>query len=342
MLLSILLFKTVVSGDLAFDLRHNYLPAAHAVIHGLSPFPHGNASIRQGSAYIYPPLVAYLTTPLLLLPTWLTALIATVVLPVICLGALWIFGVRDWRCYGCVLLWLPTFSAIQTANLSIPLLLALAIAWRMRGRAIAVGFVVAAAVAAKFFLWPMLVWLLATRRYRAAVSAAFCAFLLVFGPWAPLHFQGLSAYPGLLRAEDRFQAPHSYTVSALGERLGLGPSASVAAMLLIAALAIAVTVREGRRGHDSLSFAAAVTAALMASPIVWLHYFVLLAAVVAVRQQRLAIGWAIPVLLLPCPVTNGSLWQIALALSVPPALLFAVSRRTRVPSSTLAPVVPET
>ena len=34
-------------------------------------------------------------------------------------GTLWIAGVRDWRCYGLVLVWPPVISAIQTGNVTL-------------------------------------------------------------------------------------------------------------------------------------------------------------------------------------------------------------------------------
>ena len=38
-------------------------------------------------------------------------------------ASLWILGVRDWRCYGAAFLWGAAFHAVQTGNVTVPLLL---------------------------------------------------------------------------------------------------------------------------------------------------------------------------------------------------------------------------
>ena len=45
-------------------------------------------------------------------------------------ATLLVLGVRDWRVYGAALLWAPVTVAVQTANLSLPLAFAAALAWR--------------------------------------------------------------------------------------------------------------------------------------------------------------------------------------------------------------------
>ena len=73
---------------------------------------------------------------------------------------------------------------VQTANLTLPLLLALAAIWALRHRAVLPGLVLALTLATKLFLWPLFVWLLATRRYRAAAASAAATAVLVAGSWA--------------------------------------------------------------------------------------------------------------------------------------------------------------
>ena len=83
-----------------------------------------------------------------------------------------VVGVRDWRCFALVLLWPPVVSAIQTANVSIPLALAAALVWRYRERTVVPGLALGLALAAKIFLWPLAVWLAVERRLAAVVWAA--------------------------------------------------------------------------------------------------------------------------------------------------------------------------
>src|SRR5581483_7342074 len=85
-------------------------------------------------------------------------------------AALWLLGVRDWRCYGAAFLWPPVLSGVAIGTISPLLLLGVAACWRLRGRG---GLVAAAAltVAAKLFLLPLLVWLWVTGRRAVAVAA---------------------------------------------------------------------------------------------------------------------------------------------------------------------------
>ena len=63
--------------------------------------------------------------------------------------------------------------------------------WRWRDRPWAAGGPLALAVAFKLFLWPFVVWLAATRRYRAAIIAAALATTYTLVAWAAIGFEGL-------------------------------------------------------------------------------------------------------------------------------------------------------
>ena len=72
------------------------------------------------------------------------------------------------------------------------------------------------------------------------------------------------------------------------------------------------------------SIALAIAAAFLLSPIVWRHYFVLLAVPLAISFPRLHPAWAIPLGLWLVPGTyNGGTWQVALALAVGAATVVA-------------------
>ena len=80
---------------------------------------------------------------------------------------------------------------------------------------------------------------------------------------------------------------------------------------------LAACVLAGRRGDDRLSFSFAVLACVVASPIVWLHSFVLLLAPVALYRPRLSVVWLVPALLwFGSGNGNGRPWQTALVLGV--------------------------
>ena len=82
-------------------------------------------------------------------------------------------------------------------------------------------------------------------------------------------------------------------------------------MLGIAAI---VVIARGPDG-DRRSFVAALAVALALSPIVWLHYLVLVYVVIALYQRRLGVAWLIPALywLLPGQDSHGSLALIVRA-----------------------------
>src|SRR4029079_4280335 len=119
------------------------------------------------------------------------------------LGTLWLLDVRDWRCYGIALMWPPVISAVQTGNLTLWLALACALAWRYRDRLLRPAACIGVALAAKFFLWPVVVWLAATRRMLAALSACVVGTAALAASWAVIGFAGLADYPHMLgRLED--------------------------------------------------------------------------------------------------------------------------------------------
>src|SRR5579864_1211315 len=61
----------------AFDFRHAFLPAAHAVLHGASPYSSvGSRAVAEGTAFLYPPVSAYLLAPFTLLPPLAAEIVA--------------------------------------------------------------------------------------------------------------------------------------------------------------------------------------------------------------------------------------------------------------------------
>ncbi len=91
--------------------------------------------------FIYPPLSAYLFVPFTLLPTVAAEVIIVALVIAAVPATLLVLGVRDWRCYAIAFLWWPTIIAIQTANVTLPLLLGLALVWRYRDRRVVAALV---------------------------------------------------------------------------------------------------------------------------------------------------------------------------------------------------------
>jgi alpha-1,2-mannosyltransferase len=299
-----------------------FLQAGHAVLHGLSPYPAVSA-LRGDANYVYPPLLALLVAPFAALPLGPAVFLWTALLAVAIPTALFLLGVRDWRCYGVAFLWPPTREAIDTGALGPLLLLGVALAWRYRDR----RPVVAAAAAAvtmtlKLFLVPLVVWLAATRRFRAALLAAAGALVLALGSWAVIGFDGLTAYPHLLRRLSQEEADRSYSLVAIGHRLGLPSSLAFALALVVGGALLAAAISVARRGDgDRLALSYAIAAALALTPIAWKHYFVLLLVPLALARPWFSLAWLVPLALSAPIVPSG--WPQGNARSL--AVLAAVS-----------------
>jgi hypothetical protein len=305
----------------ALDFTTAYRQAG-LVVDGISPYVSPDADVSDGSIGAWPIAAILTAAPLTLVPQGVAIWIATCLALAALAATLLLLDVRDWRVGGLVLLWPATIDAYQTANVSAALALLVALAWRYRDRPAVAGLALGAGVALKFFLWPVVAWYAVTRRVAAAAIAVVlaAASLLLVTP-----FVGVGDYLRLVRnLSDTFDEK-AYTPFALLVGLGL-PDA--AARGLTGALGVAVLALAWRRR----SIALAIAAAFLLSPIVWRHYFVLLAVPLAISFPRLHPAWAIPLGLWLVPGTyNGGTWQVALALAVGAATVVAaeVGRRPR-------------
>ena len=288
---------------IAIDL-HQFYNAAQAVLDGRSPYPpNGEPTTPLGGPYPYPPLPALLLTPLSLLPLEVAGAVLMALLVCAALAVPFVLGVRDWRCYGLALLWPPVISAIQTGNLTLWLALACAVAWRFRDRRVLSSASIGITLAAKFFLWPLVVWFAATRRTASAALACVVGVGVLLLSWAVIGFAGFVDYPHLLRRLDELVGEDSYTTYIVGLDLGL-PSLVSRVLWLALGLALVVCVALlARNGDERTAFIVAVAASLALTPIVWLHYFALLLVIIALAQPRLGALWFLPLALF---ITPGS------------------------------------
>jgi hypothetical protein len=225
-------------------------------------------------------------------------------------------------------MWPPVISAIQTGNLTLPLALAAAVVWRLRDRRSGASVVVGTALAVKLFLWPLAVWLAATRRVATALWSLAIGVACLLLSWAVIGFAGLVEYPGLLRRLDDAVGRDAYTLYVLGLDLGLPSPAARAAWLAAGVGLLVAVVVVGRRGEERLAFSLAIAAALVLTPIIWLHYFALLLVVVALASPRLGAAWFAPLLLVFVPGgARPTSFEIVWALSVV-SLTFLLALRT--------------
>ena len=246
-----ILFTSAIDGNsVAIDFGQ-YYAAAEAILRGESPYlATGDPLTAWGGPYPYPPLLALLAAPLTALSLQAAGLVVMAVLVLVALSVPWILGVRDWRCYGLLLLWPPVISAIQTGNVTLWFALAAALAWRFRDRVLPVSAAVGLTLAAKFFLWPLVVWLAATRRVRSAIGACVVGGGMLVASWAVLGFAGFVDYPELLRKLEDTVGGDSYTAYIVGLDLGLPSGVSRAIWLGIGLAILGAVVVLARRGDE--------------------------------------------------------------------------------------------
>ena len=283
---------------LAWDVRFAYLPAAEAVLDGKSPYPALDDPILEDQkGYVYPPQLVVALTPLTFLPVDLVALLAAAGLLALVAYTLYLLGIRDLRCYAAAFLWMPTTSGVLLANVSIPLAFAMAVLWRYRDELWRPSVALGLAVSAKLLFWPMFVWMLAMRRVRAAVLAVVLGAAVTLLAWAVIGFAGLGGYPDLLERLSDIQSERSYSIVGMAATLGLGEGVGRALTLAVGLGLLVACVLFARRSDDARSFTCAIAATLVLSPIVWLHYLVVLLVPMAIFRPRFSALWLLPILL---------------------------------------------
>jgi hypothetical protein len=277
----------------AADFTHSFLPAARLVWHGHSPYPALSAP-PSGSAFVYPPMLALALLPLVALPSWLASTVFVLLVFAALVASLRALEIRDLRCYSVALLWPAVIATVQTASISLALTLAVALAWRWRDRPARQVAAVALGMVAKLFLWPLLVWVWAVHGWRRALSAAAASAGLALASWAAIGFTGLRTYPRVLTRLGAAEGPTGYTLSHLSEHAGLTAAFGTGLSYAAAVVLLALGWRTGRQGRADVSLALCIAAALVASPIVWLHYFALLLVPVGLASRTYSRLWLIP------------------------------------------------
>lgn len=280
------------SKSFGFDFRGNPWDAARAVAHGRSPYAHMTTDYfrSHSNSYLLPPLFAELAIPLGALPFGVAFGLWTALSVAAFGGALYLVGVRSWLCFALAMLSFPLLDNLVLGQLSAFMALGYALVWRYRDRRELPGLLVAFLIVLKLLAWPLFVWLLFSRRLRAAVTCALAVPVLFAVSWAVIGFHGV---PDLIRGlsiDGRISHSHSITsvMGALGlsHRVGV-LAALVFGLLLLAVAAWAATLRE----LDASAFAAATAAGIYASPLVHPHYLLLILVALAIVQPRPTWSW---------------------------------------------------
>ena len=283
-----------------------FLDAGNDVLAGRNPYSSSAGIGPTRSPYAFPPVLALAVAPLAALPeravhdTFVPGVLFSLVLLAATAGSLLLLGVSDWRCYPLALVSPLVAEPVEYGAVGPILLLLTALAWRFRDRVAAAGSSLGGAAVLKLFLAPLLLWLLFTRRVRAALLGVAFAVALGFGSWALIAFRGLHGYPHLLRTLMDVEAKKSYSAFAVLRTLGLPGAAADAVVIVVGLALLALAARAarspslGRLEQDRGSLILTLAAALVLTPILWLHYLVLLLLPIALTRPRLSPLWLVP------------------------------------------------
>lgn len=333
-MLSLTLGLAILARDTGWDARFAYLGAAHAVLHGNSPYPDADKPLLDADkSYVYPPQVAIAFVSLAWMPVDVAAAVAALASIAAILGALALLGtVRDWRCYAAVLVWAPVWNAVDTANISAVLTLLVAVAWRFRTTLWPLASAVGVAVSLKLFLWPLLLWTSLVRGARATLLAVVLGGTLTVAAWAVIGFAGFTEYPTLLGKLSDVQAARSYSLVGISDSLGFGTGLGEAASLVVGGALLLACVRFGREADERRALTCALAAAIALTPILWQHYLVLLIVPVALARPRFSAVWLAPAALWAVQRTpDAEGYERFVPLLVAAVVVGAVLARPRLP-----------
>jgi hypothetical protein len=327
---AVMLGRVIFAGALAFDFRWAYYRAAVHALHGISPYQQPQWAMRNGAAFVYPALSAVVFAPFGLLSMTTSTQIYMYLGFLLGPLTLAVLNVRDRRVYAILLLWLPFQAAWEVGNVSLPLAFMAALAWRYRDRPMVAGLLVAAAISIKPFVWPLGLWLLATRRWKAAAWVFAWGLALNLLAWWIVGFDQIHTFLRMSSQDAGQFWRDGYSVTAFVHDLGGGRSLGEVVTFAGAAGLCVTILRFGWRGRERQALAATTVLMLVASPIVWSHYFIVLLVPVAIFRPKLSWVWAVPMLMWVCPQSTTAVgWQVAVAWGTTALLIVPLLLATR-------------
>ena len=285
------LYRLIAHSEYGIDFAGMW-KAAHALLagHAIYPSPSDPALRVSGSAFLSPPPLLLPVLPLVMLPYTAAAVLWNCLCAGMLGAALALVGVRDWRVYLVAMCSLPFADSLGYGQTEAVLALGLAVAWRWRDSwpsGVAVGLV----IACKPIAWPLLVWLLLTRRIRCSLVAVGAGTASLALTWACIGFKGLVSYPQLLSADAR-AAKYFYSPAAGLQHLGV--STTLATVLgVVFSVAVVLAVLAVAENRDLGLFTAGLIGGLLSSPLLEVHYLVLLLIPLAISRPRLDRAWLV-------------------------------------------------
>lgn len=275
-------FETVV-GNFA-DFYGNIWWAGHRILDGKAAVPDGQTA--------WPPTATVFVAPLTLLPYWVALAAWTAISVGAFVVALRLAGCRDRRALLVAALSPPALGSVVAGNISLVLAAGVAIVWASRDRAYVSGFTAGAVVAAKIWLWPILIFFVLTRRW-VSLAAALGWCVAGAAIWLVLSPATIRAFPAWSDQMVETYAQWGMGLSTTIENLGVSVTGASAFAL---GAGLIVLVATARARNELTILAGCVAAALVAAPLVWQHYYAVLFVPIAALAPRLSALWFVPYL----------------------------------------------
>ncbi len=318
------------------EFRGDLYVAGQNILHGVDPYRpdyiaaqarvkrDGGNPVTNFILPVYPAPTLVVAAPLSLLPFGVAGMLYLVLAIASLILSLRVLEVRDPRCLAAMVVSIPALLALIDGTISPVLMLGAALAWRCRDHVRRCGAAVASVVVAKLFLWPLLAWMLITGRLRAFRAAVVIGVAIVVVGWALIGFAGLTGYPHMLANLNYVEADVGVSLVAGLHAVGLADSgANVLALVVAAAILACAGILVRKPDGQRRAFALAVMAALIATPISWPNYLVLVYVPIALVSPGFSSLWLVPLLAYAAPETqtHGNLLEIVPTLIIEAAVL---------------------
>ena len=182
----------------------------------------------------------------------------------------------------------PFLYAVKLGQVGPLLFLVYAAAWRWADRPLGVGLAVALGTAGKLQPVLLLGWALVTRRFRALAVAlgvllvGVVAAAAVAGPAAWLDWVELLSRVG----GNAMTAPGVLSIGAIAYRAGVPPQIATTLQWASVAVVGGVALYAWLRRPPDVAIVVTAVASVVASPIIWGHYAVILLLPVALLLER--------------------------------------------------------
>jgi alpha-1,2-mannosyltransferase len=327
---ALMVWSVLHGNGVAFDFHYAYWLAGHRVMAGGNPWVWSRTQFGDGVAFVYPAVSAVMFAPLSVIPRGAASVLFMLVCVALAPMTLRLLNVRDPRVYAVTMLWLPVYAGWQTANETLFLTFGLACLWRWRDRPLVAGFLVGAMLSLKPLMWPLALWLLVTRRWRASAWTVAVALALNLVAWSIVGFGQIASYLHAAGSDTSESWRIGFGVPALFGHLSLPQTAGIVTMVVLSAALAVAAARAGLLLQNELrALVLTVALAMVSSPLLWSHYVAMLIVPLAVLRPRVDWVWAIPLLLWVCPLGwTVHLWQWLFVWAAVATMVIALVRQS--------------